>query len=237
MPRWVSGGLIGVLRLAFGAWQLARSRSVQVFGEHLARVETEHRVVALTFDDGPTPRALATLLPLLRDYGVRATFFVNGAALERHPALGAALIRDGHELGNHSYSHQRMLMQSQAFIADEIERTDALIRAAGHQGPVYFRPPYGLKLFALPYYLQQTGRTTVLWDVEPDSDQRLGERPMAIAAHVGAHARPGSIILLHVMYDSRHASLAAVPLILEDLHTRGFRFVTLSELLEKGKGV
>ena len=76
------------------------------------------------------------------------------------------IVDGGHELGNHSYSHPRMLFRSQAFIAFEIERTDALIHAAGQTGRATFRPPYGLKLFGLPYYLARTDRTTVLWDLD-----------------------------------------------------------------------
>jgi peptidoglycan/xylan/chitin deacetylase (PgdA/CDA1 family) len=229
--RIMLGGAVLLVLLAVGAWQFARARTMQAFGELVARVDTDQPWVALTFDDGPTPKALAELLPLLREHEVAATFFVTGAELARRPELGAALVADGHELGNHSYSHPRMLLRSQAFIADEIERTDALIHAAGQVGPVHFRPPYGLKLLGLPYYLQRTGRTTVLWDLEPDSDPALADDPDAIVAHVVAHARPGSIVLLHVMYPGRKASLAAVPGVLEGLKARGFRFVTVSTLM------
>lgn len=232
--RIVLGTAALLALLAVASWQYARSRSTQAFGVLVDRVETSEPLIALTFDDGPTPRALATLLPLLRQHGVQATFFVTGAELERRPELGVALVADGHELGNHSYTHPRMLFRSQAFIASEIERTDALIQAAGQTGPATFRPPYGLKLFGLPYYLARNDRTTVLWDLEPDSDPELSRDPDAIVAHVVANARPGSIVLLHVMYARRQTSLAAVPGIIDGLAARGFRFVTVSELMRRG---
>lgn len=229
--RWMLVFATVTACLLVGTWALARARTLQTFGTLVHRVDTQQPRVALTFDDGPTPAALATLLPMLEQRHVRATFFVTGAELERRPALGAALLAAGHELGNHSYSHRRMLMLGQTEIANEIERTDALIRAAGQHGPIHFRPPYGLKLLGLPWYLQQTGRTTVMWDLEPDSDPAQAGDSEAMVANVLADARPGSIILLHVMYASRHASLASVPGIIDGLQARGFRFVTVSELM------
>ena len=233
--RWALGGFLLVVATTAGLWQLARSRTMQVFGDFVHRVEVEEPLVALTFDDGPSPRVLTEVLPILRELDVPATFFVTGAELERRPGLGAALVAAGHELGNHSYSHRRMLLRSPAFIADEVERTDALIRAAGHTGPVHFRPPYGLRLFGLPHYLARTGRTTVLWDLEPDSDPALADDADAMVAHVLERARPGSIILLHPMYERRAASRAAVPGIVAGLRARGFRFVTVSALMEAAR--
>jgi peptidoglycan/xylan/chitin deacetylase (PgdA/CDA1 family) len=233
--RWTLGGLVLVVATTVGLWQLARSRTLQVFGDFVPRVETDQPLVALTFDDGPTPRALTEVLPMLRELDVPATFFVTGAELERHAGLGAALVAAGHELGNHSYSHRRMLLRSPAFIAEEVERTDALIRAAGQTGPVHFRPPYGLRLFGLPHYLARTGRTTVLWDLEPDSDPAIADDADAMAAQVIERARPGSIILLHVMYAPRAASRAAVPAIVTGLRARGFRFVTVSQLMQAAR--
>lgn len=223
----VCGGLLVV------GWYGAKSRTFQLFGELSSHVETERRVVALTFDDGPNPDALRELLPALRARGVKATFFVTGAELERHPGLGALLVADGHELGNHSYSHQRMVFKSRTFIASEIERTDTLIRAAGQDGPIRFRPPYGVKGIGLPRYLAGTGRRTIMWDVEPDSDAGVASSSDAIVAHVMERTRPGSIILLHVMYPSRRTSLEAVPGVVDGLRSKGFEFVTVSDLVEK----
>lgn len=227
--------LLATVLLGYAAWQGAKSRTAQAFGELVASVETQRPLVALTFDDGPTPKALAQLLPVLRQYGVRATFFVIGAELERHAALGAALVADGHELGNHTYTHPRMVFKSQAFIASEIERSDALIRAAGHTGQIDFRPPYGMKGLGLPYFLERTGRRTIMWNIEPDSDSEIASSSSAIAAHVIERATPGSIILLHVMYERRRPSLEAVPAIIEGLHAKGFEFVTVSELIDSAE--
>lgn len=220
-----------IFGLSLAGWQLAKSRTYQTFGELTARVHTERRLVALTFDDGPRPEVVAKLLPMLRERGAKATFFVTGAEIERYPESAAALVAAGHELGNHSYSHPRMVFISQARVASEIERTDELIRLAGQRGDIHFRPPHGVKGFSLPYFLGKTGRRTIMWSLEPDSGRHVASSSKAITEHVIEHSEPGDIILLHVMYKSRRASLDAVPGIIEGLQLRGFQLVTVSELL------
>jgi peptidoglycan/xylan/chitin deacetylase (PgdA/CDA1 family) len=197
----------------------------------VSRGETSKRVVALTFDDGPTAEVLDTIIEVLAERGVQATFFVTGSCLDRRPDWGKRLVEAGHELGNHAYSHRRLLCKRVGFIRDEIERSDALIRAAGHRGEIYFRPPYGQKLLALPYYLRRTLRTTVMWDVAPDLDPPEAPTSEGIVGHVLERVRPGSIILLHVWFPSQATSLAAVPPLIDGLHGRGYRITTVGELL------
>ncbi|MFL6211002.1 MAG: polysaccharide deacetylase family protein [Pyrinomonadaceae bacterium] len=219
--------IVGLIAL----WQISRSRTFQFFGQLIPRVNTAQKVVALTFDDGPTPDATGQILSVLNQEQVRATFFVIGAELEQNMAAGQQIVAAGHELGNHSYSHERMVLVTPSFVRQEIERTDKLIRAAGYQGEIYFRPPYGKKLFTLPYYLAKTGRKSITWDVEPDSDPESAADSDKIAAYVLARTRPGSIIILHVMYKNRSASLQAVQKIIAGLKAQGYSFKTVSELL------
>lgn len=226
----IVGICAAVIAVVLGAWRLSSSRTFQLFGEIVPRVKTAERVVALTFDDGPT-EVIGQLLPVLRGRGVKATFFIIGAELEQHPEWGRQIAQEGHELGNHSYSHQRMVLKSPSFIQDEIERTDQLIRKTGYQGPIHFRSPFGKKLVLLPYYLSRTHRKNMMWDLEPDSSPQVAQSAEGIVAHVLARAQPGSIILLHVMYQSRATSLAAVPGIIDGLKQRGYEFKTVSELL------
>lgn len=223
------GLLCAVLALAllYGLNRFASARSLQLLGTIVDRVETDARVVALTFDDGPRRDVVQALLPLLAAHHAQATFFVEGQVLERDLELGREIIAAGHELGNHSYSHKRMLLKSQEFIAQEIERTDAAIRAAGQGGAIWFRPPFGKKLFGLPRYLAQHQRPTIMWNVEPTSESSATQ----IATQIASDTQPGSIILLHVMYPSRKTSLAAVPAILEQLSDQGYRIVRISDLL------
>jgi chitin deacetylase len=229
----VSSILVALVLLASITWKLINSRTFQLFGEIVPRVETSERVVALTFDDGPTPEATTQILSILRDRGIKATFFVIGGELEHHPELGQLITQKGHELGNHSYSHERMILKTPSFIRDEIERTDQLIRNTGYQGPIHFRPPYGKKFILLPYYLSRTHRKSIMWDVEPDSYAEIARYPDKVVDHVLAQTRPGSIILLHVMYKSGTPSLDAVPKIIDGLKQQGYEFKTVSELSSK----
>jgi len=237
--RTVILSLVTVLLVFVSAWRVSKSRQFQILGDTVARVETSKPVVALTFDDGPTPKFTEEILEILRREGMRATFFVTGQAVEENLPEAQHLVAEGHELGNHSYSHTRMVFRSYAFVREEVERTDELIRAAGYEGDVHFRPPYCKRLLVLPYYLRVTGRTTILMDVEPESYPEIAVDAERIVSHVLAEARPGSIILLHVMNESRAETRQAVPLIIEGLRNKGYRFVTVSELLaldEPGEG-
>jgi peptidoglycan/xylan/chitin deacetylase (PgdA/CDA1 family) len=232
MRKWVIGTSVGLVVLllvtTFTAYTLSKSRTVQLAGELINRVETTDRVVALTFDDGPSERT-PEILNVLAAFDIPATFYLNGADLDRNPDQGAAIARAGHEIGNHTYTHRRMMFVSAETVAEEIERTDAAIARTGYRGRVTFRPPYGKKLWALPRYLAEHRRTTVTWDLEPDS----AGAPTAdqIVTDTAQNVRPGSIVLLHVMPESRSASRGAVPQIIERLQSDGYQFVTVSMLL------
>lgn len=223
--------IIVVLLALAGLWRISNSRTFQFFGEIVPRVNTSRKIVALTFDDGPTPAATDQILAILAEENVKATFFVIGGELEQNLEQGKKIVAAGHELGNHSYSHVRMLLVTPSFVRDEIERTDQLIRNTGYQGEILFRPPYGKKLFTLPYYLSRTGRKTITWDIEPDSYPEIAADSEKIANYVDMAARPGSIIILHVMYPNRRESLKSVKKIVERLRVEGYEFKTVSELL------
>jgi peptidoglycan-N-acetylglucosamine deacetylase len=227
--------LLVLLLLAYGLFQVSRSRSFQLFGDIVARVDTPEKVVALTFDDGPTPQFTEEILELLEDEGTSATFFLTGREITQNPEQAQRIVRSGHEVGNHSWSHQRMVLKSPAFVEEEITRTDQAIAAAGYTSATVFRPPYGKKLFTLPWYLGRTGRTSVTWDVEPESFPDIAASPEKIAAHVLEKVRPGSIILLHVMYDKERKSQRAARLVIDGLRSRGYRFITVSELLNSSR--
>jgi peptidoglycan/xylan/chitin deacetylase (PgdA/CDA1 family) len=230
MLKWMAAGLalvVALLALAWGGWRLSNSRTHQLVGELLTRVETTDSVVALTFDDGPTAVHTDSVLDLLAEHGARATFFMIGRAMERNPGVVARVVRDRHELGNHSWSHRRMVLKSPGTIRREVERTDSLIRAAGQAGEIFVRPPYGKRLLGLPLYLARRDRPVVLWDLEPDT---YHARADDMVGHVLERVRPGSIILLHVEIAGRSQSRSALRRLLPELAARGYRFVTLSEL-------
>lgn len=228
--------LILVITLAAlaGTFAYSKSRTHQLFGTIVPRVETERKVVALTFDDGPTAYAADEILAALGS--TKATFFLTGFGMVADPAVAPRLVAAGNEIGNHTFHHDRMVLKSQKTIAEEIESTDRLIRAAGWKGPILFRAPFGKKLVGLPWYLARHGRTHITWDVAPDSDPQIDHHTDRIVARVLAQTRPGSIILLHPWYHGREATRAAIAPIIAGLRAQGYEFVTVGELLALRRG-
>ena len=218
-----------VVGLAY--YLLLKNDQFQLFGEMIYRVETDQKVVALTFDDGPTPERTSQILSILDNEKIKATFFLNGKALERYPDAGRLLVNSGHEIGNHSYSHKRMVFMRYSEVAKELESTEKIIRDYGYTGQIHFRPPYGKKLISLPLYLRNNNIKTITWDVEPET----WTTPRAsIAERIErgiSGTKPGSIILMHVMHGD-NKSMAAVTSIIQQLKTDGYQFVTVSELLQ-----
>jgi len=212
-------------------WNISKSRTFQFFGEIYPRIKTSEKVVALTFDDGPTEMT-GEVLPILNELNVKATFFAIGAELEKNMSQGERIVAAGHELGNHTYSHNRMVLKSYDYVRQEIEKTDQLIEEAGYHGEIVFRPPNGKKLFMLPFYMKQHNRKTIMWDVEPDSYPEVADSSDKITKYVLENTKPGSIILLHVMYGSRQESLNSIKGIVTGLTQQGYSFKTVSELLK-----
>jgi peptidoglycan/xylan/chitin deacetylase (PgdA/CDA1 family) len=211
-------------------WQLSKARCIQLVGEVTCRVETQAKLVALTFDDGPTPEGVDAVLAELGPRGIRATFFLIGDRMEKFPGQAERLKAAGHELGNHTYSHQRNLGRSQEFYAAEIARTDALLRRAGSDTGL-FRPPFGKRLIGLPLEVERAGYRTIMWDVE-DQPEKFTQ-PRAFAQDILARVRPGSIILIHPMYRGNQVARDALPIVLDGLEAKGYEIVTVSELLNR----
>lgn len=209
---------------------LLKNDQFQLFGEMVYRVETDEKVVALTFDDGPTPERTDQILKILEDENIKATFFLNGRFLERHPDAGRLLINSGHEIANHSYSHKRMVFMPYSEVAEELESTEKIIREYGYEGPLHFRPPYGKKLINLPLYLKNNNIKTITWDVEPETwaTPRASVEERIERAMTGT--KPGSIIILHVMFGDDKSMQAVTPII-QGLKAKDYQFLTVSELL------
>ena len=133
-----------------------------------------------------------------------------------------------------SYSHQQLIFRSQAFIREEIDKTDQLIQQSGYAKTIHFRAPYGRKLIGLPWILHQDNRPHILFDVIPDDWARPGVD--TIVDRILTQAKPGSIILCHDgdgdnIGEDRSQTVQALPLFIEKLKAAGYRFVTISELI------
>lgn len=219
-------GILIILLILFGLYKLMNSRSFQLFGGLTASVETNQKVVALTFDDGPTNN-VDEILPLLDQYDAKATFFLIGNEIEKNPDEAKKIVNAGHQVGSHTYSHDRMIFKSPSFIKEEIEKTDKLIRQAGYKGEIDFRPPNGKKLVGLPYYLNKFNKETITWNIEPDTYYNSTSDKVN---YVKKNITPGSIILLHPMYDETGNELKTIEGILQALSKEGYKFVTVNEL-------
>lgn len=183
------------------------------------------RPVALTFDDGPDPEGTPRMLDELRGLGVRATFFLLGRHVRESPGIVRRIREEGHELGNHSFSHPRTdLMRDSKSLRAEIEDCNRAIEEAAGVRPRLFRPPYGGLSIRLLRCCWSMDLSTILWslDTRDFSDQPVP--PGALANAV----RPGDIILMHEAHASaREIVQGCVPA----LHGRGIAFATVSELL------
>lgn len=177
--------------------------------------------VALTFDDGPawpTP----TLLDTLAEKRVPATFFVVGRQVAANGQHSRRAVVEGHAVENHTWSHPELPRLTWAQQRDELDRTNAELAARGVPRPTLMRPPYG----SYNANTRTQGYPLIIWDVDPQ-DWR-GYSAAAIREHVVTHARAGSIVLQHDIHSN---SVNAVPGIIDDLHARGFTFVTVEELV------
>lgn len=218
LPSALAGGLAAAALMLGGVAALADSHWFQLLGSHMAHLPAGERSVALTFDDGPNPASTAAILDVLHRQRVPATFFLIGERIERDRPLAERILRDGHQLANHSWSHPRMVLEDPHRYATEIDRTDQLIRQLGYSGPIDFRPPYGQKLLVLPWLLAHRGKLDVLWSL--DSRDWADRDPASIARRVVRGAQPGSIVLLHDL----PRTAAALPAMIEGLRRRGYRF-------------
>ena len=227
---WRGAAVLALLgAAAVGLREVVNSSTFQLFGDYVASVKTTDRVVALTFDDGPSPWHTPKVLNELDRHHVKATFFMMGRNVERYPDVARDVLRRGHEIGNHSYSHPKLILMSPQRVRDEIERTDRLLRDIGVSGEIHFRAPHASKFIVLPYVLVQMGKLDVLGDVSADEWR---QQPAAVMTEsILRHVRPGSIIGMHDPAGAE--SLQTLKDILPALIAQGYRFETVSELVRR----
>ncbi len=192
----------------------------------LTRLPTREKVAALTFDDGPSPQTTALVLDSLGEYGVTATFFVLGEAVERNPELLQRIFAEGHTVGVHGYLHRPFVLRRGKELVAEIQQTrDAILRACPEAAlSRWLRPPYGFKSLRALWAAQRANCRLVAWNVDGRDYREVD--PQRITKNVLDRLRPGAIILLHDGPDNG-ATILALPLILRQARARGYRFVLL----------
>ncbi|HTQ34388.1 MAG TPA: polysaccharide deacetylase family protein [Stellaceae bacterium] len=201
---------------------LASLAAFAFLGSRSARADenaTENPTVALTFDDGPHPELTPRLLDILEREQISATFFVIGSCAAHRPDIVRRAFDAGHEIGNHTWSHPVLTRVSLAQAAEEISRTDALLKDLTGSIPNTLRPPYGamnnnLSELTLP-------RPLMLWDV----DTLDWKTRNTLAVERAATESDGGIVLFH---DIHPTTVEAIPAIIRNFKSRGYHFVTIS---------
>jgi peptidoglycan/xylan/chitin deacetylase (PgdA/CDA1 family) len=181
--------------------------------------------IHLTFDDGPHPIATPIILQELANRNIRATFFLLGQNVQKFPELVRQILAQGHQIGNHSFTHTNLLFKNKTFVRNEILRTKEILEANIGTHSQYFRPPYGYFNWTTLDVLRELGLTCVLWNVD-SKDYKLNSQ-FNISHRVIQKTKNGTILLLHDNYETSQRINTYLPVILDTLLTKEFIFKTL----------
>lgn len=214
-------------------------RRAPVFGRVFWRGARGRRLVAMTFDDGPSGRDTPAILDILREHGVKATFFVLGVNAERHPDVVTRAARENHEIGNHGFDHRVLPLVGPASVRDQIARTSVIIERLTGAKPSLFRASHGWRNPWVNRVVREQGCRVVGWTLGVWDTDRPGAD--VIARRTLAGVRPGCVLLLH---DGRGVEadpdatqvVQALPSIITGLRERGYELVTLSSLIRQSEG-
>ena len=194
-------------------------------------VNVDGPYIAMTFDDGPSPETTPRLLDILKQRNIKATFFMIGQNAERNPAIVKRILAEGHEIGNHSWTHPQLSKLSDDRVTEEINKTQNAIKDASGYTPVLMRPPYGAITARQKDWIEKDfGLSVIIWSVDPFDWKRPGAS--VIEQRILAGARPGAIVLSH---DIHKQTVDAMPATLDALAAKGFKFVTVSQLIAMNK--
>ncbi len=217
----------GLASLPIGSALAAPAMSQTAIPLVLTRAASGRPDVALTFDDGPHPTLTPQLLDILAAYGARATFYVIGRNAARYPDILRRIVAEGHEIGNHTWSHPSLYGVGDQAMLRELQRTSDAIQDAVGFAPVSLRPPYG-NIYPRQSQLvyDALGMTTVLWSIDPLDWQRPGAS--VVANRILSQHHAGAVVLSH---DIHGPTVRAMPAVVDGLLGRGYNLVQVSELM------
>ncbi|GBG10187.1 hypothetical protein PAT3040_04905 [Paenibacillus agaridevorans] len=187
------------------------------------------KLVALTFDDGPDKKYTTAILDILKEKGVKATFFVVGQQVKLYPEVLQRIADEGHTIGNHSQNHKDLKKQEKSVILEQINKTDEAIKEVLGEKPIWFRAPYGSMSDTVKQILKAQDRVHTGWTV--DTRDWAGTSPADMRQMIIQDTKPNGIILMH-SFGSKHIknTVEALPGIIDDLHKLGYTLVTVDEL-------
>lgn len=228
---WVTGGALGVYVVyhIIVAWGVVHPQS-GIFGPNCRRIATSEPVVALTFDDGPHPQVTPRVLDILREHDARATFFLIGRLAERHPDIVRRIVAEGHQIGNHTWSHSYLFWAwFPRLLREDLERGQRVLQALSGAPCRWFRAPVGMKAPWLSEVLERLGLSLVSWDLRFLT--RGATDPARLTRKLRRRLAPGSVLMLHDGHDRKPAGNPAVldtlPRLLESLSRLGYRCISL----------
>ena len=196
-----------------------------------AQVHVDQPYIAMTFDDGPSAENTPRLLEMLKQRNIKATFFLIGQNVASNPDLVRQILAEGHEIGNHSWTHPQLSKLSDQRVSSEITKTQDAIKDASGFTPTLLRPPYGAITPRQREWIEnQFGLSIILWSVDPFDWKRPGAS--VITQRILTETRSGAIILSH---DIHKQTVDAMPATLDGLMRKGFKFVTVSQLIALNK--
>jgi peptidoglycan/xylan/chitin deacetylase (PgdA/CDA1 family) len=193
-----------------------------------AKLDSQHKAIALTFDDGPWPTATPQILDILKENNIKATFFWVGRYLQTYPEIGKQVAAAGHAIGNHTWNHE-YLKYNEDGAAREIDRTSSLIEELTGVQTSMFRPPGGILNNGLAAYAQKKNYAVVMWSADSFDWRTLTE---SLTENVMRQAKSGGIVLMHDGGGNRARTVKALPDIIARLRNEGYIFVTVPELLQ-----
>jgi peptidoglycan/xylan/chitin deacetylase (PgdA/CDA1 family) len=181
--------------------------------------------IHLTFDDGPHPIATPIILQELASRNIRATFFLLGQNVQKYPDLARRIHAQGHQIGNHSFTHTNLFFKKKSFVRDEILRTKEILESLIGRHSQYFRPPYGYFNWTTLDVLREMDLSCVLWNVD-SKDYKLNSC-VTISHRIIQQTKNGSILLLHDNNETSQKVNNYLPVILDTLQKKEFVFNTL----------
>jgi peptidoglycan-N-acetylglucosamine deacetylase len=196
----------------------------------ITSIHTNKKVIALTFDDGPNGKYTENILKILNDHQIRATFFLIGENALHYPELVKTLLANQHVIGNHTLEHRQLSNLRDEQVTSELKKTNAIIYRVSGVIPALFRPPYGMCSDSSAKITKELGYKTITWKNSTD-DYAKKNSAENIAADIIKRVHPGQIIALHDGGGNRAKTVAALPIIIDELQKRGYQFVTVPELL------
>ncbi|MDD5595282.1 MAG: polysaccharide deacetylase family protein [Candidatus Omnitrophica bacterium] len=232
--------VVFIILLAVVSFTIFFDQAVLVRRGTVYRVPESQKLVAITFDDGPSPVWTPKILDALQRAGVKATFFMIGEHVLKYPEIAKRVVKEGHEIGNHSFDHHVLLYYTMEELEQEVNSGEDAIRKVTGVTTHYFRPPKAWLTAAEKKKLKEMGYEVILWSLNSKDWVTFDDK--YIIRYLVRHVRPGDIILFHdsggvfnTEGGSRHETVLTIPKLVEKLQDRGYKFVTISQLLDQGK--